>query len=139
MKEWNRGVERETILSSYGTKVADRTIYTLTTWLMETREWYKDDCYTRPVVIMNYGLKLVLMFKKFKLYLFYNDYESSYTTYINHARWHWFAFGWSSCGRKPECPEETHLSDMVTTWPSHMQTPNIQQKSNSKKNIKKYS
>ena len=25
---------------------------------------------------------------KFKLYLFYNDYETSYTTYINHARWH---------------------------------------------------
>ena len=23
---------------------------------------------------------------KFKLYLFYNDYETSYTTYINHAR-----------------------------------------------------
>ena len=25
---------------------------------------------------------------KFKLYLFYNDYETSYTTYINHTRWH---------------------------------------------------
>ena len=24
----------------------------------------------------------------FKLYLFYNNYETSYTTYINHARWH---------------------------------------------------
>ena len=23
-----------------------------------------------------------------KLYLFYNDYETSYKTYINHARWH---------------------------------------------------
>ena len=23
-------------------------------------------------------------------------------------------FGWSSCRRKPECPEETHLSDLVT-------------------------
>ena len=23
-----------------------------------------------------------------KLYLFYNDYETSYTLYINHARWH---------------------------------------------------
>ena len=34
-----------------------------------------------------------------------------------------FAFGWSSRGRKPECPEETHLSDLVTTWPSHMPTP----------------
>ena len=26
-----------------------------------------------------------------------------------------FAFAWSSCGRKPECLEETHLSDLVTT------------------------
>ena len=26
--------------------------------------------------------------KKFNLYLFYNDYLTSYTTYINHARWH---------------------------------------------------
>ena len=26
--------------------------------------------------------------KEFKLYLFYNDYETSYTTYINQARWH---------------------------------------------------
>ena len=25
-----------------------------------------------------------------------------------------FAFGWSSCGRKSECPEETHLPDL--TW-----------------------
>ena len=25
---------------------------------------------------------------KFKVYLFYNNYETSYTTYINHARWH---------------------------------------------------
>ena len=25
---------------------------------------------------------------KFNLYLLYNDYETSYTTYINHARWH---------------------------------------------------
>jgi len=22
-----------------------------------------------------------------------------------------FAFGWSSCGRKPECSDENHLSD----------------------------
>ena len=29
-----------------------------------------------------------VMFLSFKLYLFYNDYETSYTTYINHARWH---------------------------------------------------
>jgi len=26
--------------------------------------------------------------KKFKIYLFDNDYGTSYTTYINHARWH---------------------------------------------------
>ena len=28
-----------------------------------------------------------------------------------------FAFGWSSCGRKPEYPEGTNLPDLVTTWP----------------------
>jgi len=27
-----------------------------------------------------------------------------------------FAFRWSSCGRKPEYPEETHLSDLVTQF-----------------------
>ena len=32
---------------------------------------------------------------------------------------------WSSCGNKTECPEETHLSDLVTTWPSYMPTPGI--------------
>ena len=37
-----------------------------------------------------------------------------------------FAFGWSTCERKPECPEETYLSDLVTTWPSHMPTPGIE-------------
>ena len=31
-----------------------------------------------------------------------------------------FAFAWSLCGRKPEYPGETQLSDLVTTWPSHM-------------------
>ena len=38
------------------------------------------------IVYTNVRFKLVLF--KFKLYLFYNDYETSYTTYINHARWH---------------------------------------------------
>ena len=52
--------------------------------------------------------------------LFYKDYETRYTTYINPAPM--FAFGWCSCGRKPE---ETHLSDLVTTWPSHMSTLGI--------------
>jgi len=27
---------------------------------------------------------------------------------------------------KPEYPEETHLSDLVTRWPSHMPTPGIE-------------
>ena len=31
-----------------------------------------------------------------------------------------FAFVWSSCGRKPEYLEETHLPNLVTTWPVHM-------------------
>ena len=53
-------------------------------------------------------------------YLFYNDYETSWSLALM------FAFGWSSCGRKPECPEETHLSDLVATWPSHMPTPGIE-------------
>ena len=35
-------------------------------------------------------------------------------------------FGWSSCGRKLECPEKIHLSDLVTTWPSHMPTSGIE-------------
>ena len=34
------------------------------------------------------GRKLVSFSVYLKLYLFYNDYETSYTTYINHARWH---------------------------------------------------
>ena len=40
----------------------------------------------------------------------------------HHARWHrCLRLDGLRCGRKPECPEETHLSDLVTTWPSHMQ------------------
>ena len=54
---------------------------------------------------------------KFKLYLLYKDYETSYTTYINHARWHRCLI---SCERKPTC------LDLVTTWPSHMPTPDIE-------------
>ena len=45
-----------------------------------------------------------------KLYLFYNDYETSYTTYINHARWHrclrtdgLCVGGNQSAQRKPTC------------------------------------
>ena len=36
-----------------------------------------------------------------------------------------FAFGWSSYGREPEYTEETHLSDLVTKWPTHMPTSGI--------------
>jgi len=42
-------------------------------------------------------------------YLFYNDYETSCSLAPM------FAFGWSLCGRKPECQQETYLSDLVTT------------------------
>ena len=52
---------------------------------------------------------------KFKLYLFYNDYETSYTTYINHTRWHRClrsgglrVWGNRSTRRKPTC---------LTWWP----------------------
>ena len=72
-----------------------------------------------------------ICFFYFKLYLYYNDYETSYTTYINHARWStpMFAFEWSSCRRKPEYPGETHLSDLLTTWPSDMPTQGIEPRS----------
>ena len=71
------------------------------------------------------------LFFYFKLYLYYNEYETSYTTYINHARWStpMFAFEWSSCRRKPEYPGETHLSDLLTTWPSDMPTQGIEPRS----------
>jgi len=49
--------------------------------------------------------------KKFKLYLFYNDYETGYTTYILIMLVGTdVCVRWSSCGRKPEYSEETHLS-----------------------------
>ena len=74
----------------------------------------------------NYTSKYAL---KFKLYLFY-DYETSSTTYINHARWHRYlrsdglrVGGNRSTRRKPTCP------DLVTTWPSHMPTPGIEPES----------
>ena len=37
-----------------------------------------------------------------------------------------FAFRWRSCGMKPEYSEEIHLSDLVTTWSSHMPMPGIE-------------
>ena len=48
------------------------------------------------------GTHVPIRFLKFKLYLVYNDYETSYTTYINHARWHWCLrwtiFVWEATG-----------------------------------------
>ena len=45
---------------------------------------------------------------RFKLYLFYKDYETSFTTYTTHARWHH-----CSCdlrvGRKPGNSELSHI------------------------------
>ena len=56
-----------------------------------------------------------LLFKCLNFYLFYNDYETRYTTYINDARWH-------RCLRSDglrvgvnQYTEETRLSDLVTT------------------------
>ena len=58
---------------------------------------------------------------KFKLFLFYNDYKTSYTTYINHARSSGLRVGGNrSTQRKP-----TWLK-MVTTWPSHMPMTGIE-------------
>ena len=65
-----------------------------------------------------------LLFKCLNFYLFYNDYETSYTPYINDARWHRClrsdglrVGGNRSTRRKPTC---------LTTWPSHMPTPGIE-------------
>ena len=45
-----------------------------------------------------------------------------HTTYINHGHWHWWLCLCSLRVREQtwEYPEETHLSNLVTTWPSHM-------------------
>ena len=54
--------------------------------------------------------------KKYKLYLFYKDYETSYTTYINHARWHrCLRSDILRVGGNRSARKETHLSDLVTT------------------------
>ena len=48
--------------------------------------------YLQHVRVEKSSLKLQLTIlyidTKFNQYLFYNDYETSYTTYINHARWY---------------------------------------------------
>ena len=67
------------------------------------------------------------IYRMFKLYLFYNDYETSYTTFINHARWHrCLRSDGLRVGGNRSFPEETHLPDLVTTWPSHIPTPGIE-------------
>ena len=59
---------------------------------------------------------------KFKLYIFYNDEETStYNLYLTCMWPPMTAFVWSSCGRKPEFLEETHMPHLVSRWP-----PNIQ-------------
>ena len=44
---------------------------------------------TEPLFNLKYSsFYLDKVLKTIKLYLFYNDYETSYTTFINHAHWH---------------------------------------------------
>ena len=75
--------------------------------------------YLQHVRVEKSSLKLQLTIlyidTKFNQYLFYNDYEKSYTTYINHARWYWCLCsgglrvgGNRSVRRKPTC---------LTWWP----------------------
>ena len=59
-------------------------------------------------------------FQTFFIYLFYNNYETSNTFYIN-ARWHWFCIPVVFVWEETRVYGETHLSDLVTTWQSHMQ------------------
>ena len=49
---------------------------------------------------------------KCNIYLFYNDYETSYTPYVYHARWHQCL---GSCGRKPESQRKL----TCLTWWQH--------------------
>ena len=60
----------------------------------------------------------------FKLYLFISQrlQNKLCTLYQSFSLTLRSAFVWSSCGRKPEYPEQAYLSDLVTTWPSHMPT-----------------
>jgi len=74
--------------------------------------------------IYSYICTFINLLKKFKLYLFYNDYETSSTTYIKYARWHrclrsdcLHVGGNRSARRKPTC---------LTWWPPHMPTPGIE-------------
>ena len=62
----------------------------------------------------------------FKLYLFYNDYETSYTSYVNHARWYQcLRSGGLRVGENRSAQRKPTCLDLVTTWPSHMPTPGI--------------
>ena len=54
-------------------------------WVYYIDKWF--------IVVKNYGKRdytFIFFSSFFKLYLFINDYETSYTTYINHAGWHRF-------------------------------------------------
>ena len=42
----------------------------------------------KTVLVKPWPDLLIDMSVAFKHFLFYNDYETSYTPYINHARWH---------------------------------------------------
>ena len=62
-------------------------------------------------------IKEELLIKKLKQlnYLSYNDYKTNYSIYKNHSQCQWFLSLWSFFVRTPEYPDETHLSDMVTS------------------------
>ena len=62
------------------------------------------------LIIIIVNGKTLSIFLNIKLYVFYNDYETSYTTYCNHARWHRVlpsdglrVGGIRSARRKPTC------------------------------------
>ena len=57
-------------------------------WVFTCLFIYRFHLLTASRVSIITSLSKSCLLKKFKLYLFYTDYETSYTTYINHARWH---------------------------------------------------
>ena len=81
------------------------------------------------------GVTISNGFCKFKLYFFYKDYASSYTTYTNHACWHrclrsdgLLVGGNRSARRKPTC---------LTWWP-HDHLTCRRRTSNKSRTLKKY-
>jgi len=64
---------------------------------------------------------MVIIILTFKLYLFYNDKETScFNLYKSHSFSRLVARGCRLCGRKPEYPENPHVVEQVTAWPSHI-------------------